>query len=151
MIGFAREGWQDLGLIGGRCSRHWEGLVSAWCMWWPWQDATPEISRDVKAFLVALRLGVQEQGAGRCSFSLGCFPWLACVSFSLCPAKVISLCIGGLQACAWVLDISPSHVNIAYIARGPTINIINAVISISADCHFLVLGLQYRSLEEYTV
>lgn len=66
----------------------------------------------MEAFLVALRLGVQEQGAGRCSFSGGRFLWLACDSFSLCPLEVISLCIGGLLVCAWVLDFLPSHVTL---------------------------------------
>lgn len=72
------------------------------CMWWSWQEATPGRSR-CECIPRSSQAGVQEQGAGRCSFSQGHFPWLACDSFSLCPLKVISLCIGGLQACLWVL------------------------------------------------
>lgn len=37
-------------------------------MWWPQQETTPGKSSDVKAFLMVLRLDVQEQGASWCNF-----------------------------------------------------------------------------------
>lgn len=80
------------------CSGLWERVLYALCMWWSQQETTPGKSSDVKAFLMVLRLDVQEQGAGWCNF-LRPFCDLQ-VTASHCVLSVFawsaSMCVGAL-------------------------------------------------------
>lgn len=74
----------------------------------------------MEAFLVALRLGVQEQGAGRSSFSGGHFSWLARDSISLSSRGHFSVSRWSSGMCMGA-RFSSLSCDIAHIDSGPTL------------------------------